>query len=140
MQAALGLAQLKKLESFVAQRRANFALLHDGLKHLSEKILLPEATPNSNPSWFGFLITIKDNTYQRNEIIKKLTEAKIATRLLFAGDIRKQPYFINYNYRNATETPNTETVVNNTFWIGVTPMINAEMVAYIIDTFNDIFQ
>ncbi len=137
MQAALGLAQLNKLDSFIAQRRDNYRLLYDGLKHLTSKIILPEATINANPSWFGFLITLKDSN--RNEIIKQLTEAKIATRLLFAGDIRKQPYFKTVTYRNSAETPNTETVVNNTFWIGVTPMINEEMIAHVIDTFNHIF-
>jgi len=136
MQAALGLSQLKKLDYFISKRRHNFSKIKKGLISLNDKIILPENDPISNPSWFGFLITIKpDCLIQRNEMIEKLTEAKIATRLLFAGDIRKQPYFKQYKYRVSGELNNTEIVLNNTFWIGVTPMINDEMIDYIISTF-----
>ena len=135
MQAALGLAQLKKLPQFIEKRKHNFAKLKNGLADLGEKIILPEATANSDPSWFGFLITLKENAgISRNELIAKLTEAKIATRLLFAGDIRKQPYFENQNYRISGEFPNTEIILNNTFWIGVTPMITDEMIDYVVAT------
>ncbi len=141
MQAALGLAQLPKLESFIKTRRHNYSRLKNGLAHLSDKIILPEPTPGSDPSWFGFLITIKpESGYKRNEVIDKLTSANIATRLLFAGDIRKQPYFKNYNYRVSGELPNTELVLNHTFWIGVTPMINDEMIDYTLSMLDNIFQ
>ncbi len=134
MQAALGLAQLKKLDSFVKTRRKNFERLAAGLRKFSSKIILPEATPCTDPSWFGFLITIKpESGINRNELIKKLTDSKIATRLLFAGDIRKQPYFKNVTYKSSGDLPNTEIVLNNTFWIGVTPMIDDEMIDYIIE-------
>ncbi|HKR03757.1 MAG TPA: lipopolysaccharide biosynthesis protein RfbH [Bacteroidia bacterium] len=139
MQAALGLAQLKKLPQFIATRKHNFERLKKGLVDLSHKIILPGATPHSDPSWFGFLITVKENAgITRNELIAKLTEAKIATRLLFAGDIRKQPYFKNHNYRVAGDLKNTNTVLLNTFWIGVTPMINDEMIDYVVKTFKEI--
>ena len=141
MQAALGLAQLKKLPDFINTRKKNFEKLKMGLSHLQNKIILPEPTPGSNPSWFGFLITLKANAgISRNEIISKLTDVNIGTRLLFAGDIRKQPYFKNVNYRCVGDLPNTENILNNTFWIGVTPMITDEMLDYIIETLNKILK
>lgn len=141
MQAALGLAQLKKLDQFILHRTRNFEKLKKGLTDLSDKIILPEKSENSEPSWFGFLITVKEKAgISRNELIAKLTEAKIATRLLFAGDIRKQPYFKEKKYRVVGDLKNTETILHNTFWIGVTPMINDEMTDYVIDKFHKIFQ
>ena len=141
MQAALGLAQLKKLPDFIKTRKKNFEKLKMGLSHLQNKIILPEPTPGSNPSWFGFLITLKSNAgISRNEIISKLTDVNIGTRLLFAGDIRKQPYFKNANYRCIGDLPITENILNNTFWIGVTPMITDEMLDFIIGTLNKILK
>ena len=141
MQAALGLAQLKKLPDFINTRKKNFEKLKMGLSHLQNKIILPEPTPGSNPSWFGFLITLKANAgISRNEIITKLTDANIGSRLLFAGDIRMQPYFKNVNYRCVGDLPNTENILNNTFWIGVTPMITDEMLDFIIETLNKILK
>ena len=141
MQAALGLAQLKKLPDFIKTRKKNFDRLKMGLSHLQNKIILPEPTHGSNPSWFGFLITLKPNAgISRNEIIAKLTDVNIGTRLLFAGDIRKQPYFKNVNYRCIGNLPNTENILNYTFWIGVTPMITDEMLDFIIGTLNKILK
>lgn len=139
MQAALGLAQLDKLEEFIRVRRHNYKRLYEGLKKHSAKIILPEATPHAEPSWFGFLITMKQEAgISRNDIVAKLTDKKIATRLLFAGDLRKQPYFKDYHYRVVGDLPNTEIIVNQTFWIGVTPMINDEMIDYMIRCFDEI--
>jgi CDP-6-deoxy-D-xylo-4-hexulose-3-dehydrase len=139
MQAALGLAQLEKLDEFIKIRRHNFDLLKQGLLKHSNKLILPEATPNSEPSWFGFLITVKkDAGISRNDLVQKLNDEKIATRLLFAGDIRKQPYFKDIDYRTVGDLPNTEIIVNDTFWIGVTPMINDEMIDYMIKKFDEI--
>ena len=139
MQAALGLAQLEKLDEFIKIRRHNFDLLKHGLLKHSNKLILPEATPNSEPSWFGFLITVKkDAGISRNELVQKLNDEKIGTRLLFAGDIRKQPYFKDIDYRTVGDLPNTEIIVNDTFWIGVTPMINDEMIDYMIKKFDEI--
>lgn len=141
MQAALGLAQLDKLPGFVVTRKRNFDLLKKGLAKFEDKLILPEATPGSDPSWFGFLITIrKDAGITRNQLVEKLTAAKIGTRLLFAGDLRKQPYFKDINYRTVGELKNTEIVLNDTFWIGVTPMISEEMINYILDVFSDILK
>jgi CDP-4-dehydro-6-deoxyglucose reductase, E1 len=140
MQAALGLAQLEKLAGFVETRRSNFAKLTEVLSVYSDKMILPQATANSNPSWFGYLITLKSNAgISRDELVKFLNSKKIATRLLFAGDIRKQPYFKNYDFRIVGQLRNTDTIVNDTFWIGVTPMINDEMIAYIGEVFAEVF-
>ena len=107
-------------------------------KH-ANKLILPEATPKANPSWFGFLITVKkDAGITRNDLVQKLNDKKVATRLLFAGDLRKQPYFKDYDYRVVGDLPNTDIIVQNTFWIGVTPMINDEMIAYIGKCFDEI--
>lgn len=139
MQAALGLAQMAKLPGFIEHRRHNFDRLTDGLKDLNQKIRLPVATPNSNPSWFGYLITLKPEAgISRKDLLDKLQEYKIATRLLFAGDLRKQPYFKGISFRSIGDLPHTEDVLQNSFWIGVTPMINDEMVDYMIDVFHKI--
>ncbi|MBS1638267.1 MAG: lipopolysaccharide biosynthesis protein RfbH [Bacteroidetes bacterium] len=139
MQAALGLAQLQKLDAFVETRRHNFERLSEGLAKHSDKLILPKATVNAAPSWFGFLITVKKNAgITRNDLVQKLNDKKIATRLLFAGDLRKQPYFKDYDYRVVGDLPNTDIIVNDTFWIGVTPMINDEMIAYMCQCFDEI--
>lgn len=139
MQAALGLSQLDKLNSFVDKRRHNFERLKAGLQKFSRKIILPEATPNSNPSWFGFLITIKqDAGISRNELIAHLTKNNIGTRLLFAGDLRKQPYFKNINYKEVGSFNNTNTILTHTFWIGVTPMLNDEMIDFVLECFEEV--
>jgi CDP-6-deoxy-D-xylo-4-hexulose-3-dehydrase len=139
MQAALGLAQLEKLDEFVKIRRHNFNLLKTTLEKHSGKLILPEATANANPSWFGFLITVKkDAGITRNELVQKLNDKKIATRLLFAGDLRKQPYFKEINYRVVGDLSNTDIIVSDTFWIGVTPMINDSMIEYMGKCFDEI--
>lgn len=139
MQAALGLAQLPKLNGFIEARRRNYARITEGLKDLQHKLHLPVPTLNSEPSWFGYLITLKkDAGITRKELLDKLNDNKIATRLLFAGDLRKQPYFKDYPYRTIGELPNTEIILNQSFWIGVTPMINDEMVDYMVKVFHQI--
>jgi CDP-4-dehydro-6-deoxyglucose reductase, E1 len=139
MQAALGLAQLEKLDDFVKTRKYNFDLLKRTLARHNDKIILPEATPNSSPSWFGFLITVKPGAgISRNDLVQALNDKKVATRLLFAGDLRKQPYFNDVNYRVVGDLKNTNTIVNDTFWIGVTPMINDEMIEYVGRCFDEI--
>ena len=141
MQAALGLAQLDKLPEFVRIRRKNFDRLKAELSDLSDKLILPEPTPNSNPSWFGFLITLKpDAGISRNDLITELNQHKIATRLLFGGNIIKQPYFKNVKYRVVGELKNADIVLHQTFWIGVTPMINDEMIDYTIKVFHKVLR
>jgi CDP-4-dehydro-6-deoxyglucose reductase, E1 len=139
MQAALGFAQLQKLPKFIEARRYNFKKLKEGLSKFTNKLILPEPTEFSDPSWFGFLLTIrKEAGISRNELIHELTLRNIGTRLLFSGDLRKQPYFKKYNYREVGSFINTDIILHDTFWIGVTPLINDEMIDYIIRSFDEI--
>lgn len=142
MQAAIGVSQLKKLNGFIEKRNENFEKLYKGLSHLNEFIILPKATKNSEPSWFGFPITLKENDkYNRNDLVKFLELSKIGTRLLFAGNILKQPVFTenNYEYKVIGNLENTDIIMGNTFWIGVWPGITDECITYIIYKFNEFF-
>lgn len=137
MQAAVGLSQLKKLPGFIRKRQDNFKILYDGLKDLEDCILLPAATENAEPSWFGFPITIRNEApFSRNQLIEYLEQNKIGTRLLFAGNILRQPAFVNSNvrYRIIDNLVNTDTIMERTFWIGVWPGLTDEMLEYVIDT------
>lgn len=140
MQAAIGVSQLKKLEYFCNRRRENYVMLTEKLKEFSDYLVLPVPTPNSDPSWFGYTITVKDNApFTRNELSRYLEEHKIGTRLLFAGNILRQPCFTeeNYKYRVVGELKNTDTIMNSTLWIGTWPGINQDCVDYIYNTFKD---
>ncbi|HBY86111.1 MAG TPA: lipopolysaccharide biosynthesis protein RfbH [Colwellia sp.] len=140
MQAACGLAQMDRLEGLVEARKENFAYLKEGLHSCSEFIELPEATKNSEPSWFGFPITLKeDSGITRNELIKFLDEAKIGTRLLFAGNLTRQPYFENVEYRVVGELTNTDRIMNQTFWVGIYPGLTNQHLDYVISKFEEIF-
>ena len=130
MQAACGLAQLKRLPEFIKKRNENFAYLKNKLKGLAEFIDLPEATQNSTPSWFGFPITLKENV-DRVELIKHLDKKKIGTRLLFAGNLTKQPYFNKVKYRIVGKLTNTNILMNKTLWLGVYPGISQEVLDYV---------
>jgi len=142
MQAALGVSQLKKLPEFIKKRRENYEKLYNGLKQFVEYLILPESTENSEPSWFGFTITLKENNkYDRNSLVEFLEERKIGTRLLFAGNMLRQPLFTEnqVNYRVAGDLINTDVVMNNTFWIGVWPGIDDEQINYMIRQFKEFF-
>lgn len=140
MQAAVGVAQLDKLPSFIEARKKNWQLLYDGLKQYEEFFILPEATPSSDPSWFGFLLTVRpDAPFSRNALIQFLETNQVATRLLFSGNITRQPAYQNVSYRVVGELTNTDTVMNQTFWIGVYPRITSDMVAYVLATFAKFF-
>ena len=131
MQAACGLAQLQHLESFVEARKRNFAHLHRRLESCEEFLILPEATPKSEPSWFGFPITLKrDVEFDRVDMLRYLNDQKVGTRLLFAGNLTRQPYMEGRNYRRADNLDNTDVIMNNTFWIGVYPGLTEEMLDY----------
>jgi CDP-6-deoxy-D-xylo-4-hexulose-3-dehydrase len=124
MQAACGLAQLEKLSSFVQTRKENFRYLHDSLSPLRDFFILPEATEGTDPSWFGFPITMRDHSpVSRLDLLAYLDEAKIGTRLLFAGNLTRQPSLMNQNYRVASDLANTDIVMRNTFWVGVQPAL-----------------
>ena len=137
MQAAIGCAQLGKLDTIVAARRKNWACLHEGLKDIPQ-LILPEAEANSNPSWFGFLIAVKDDAgFTRNELTSFLESRKIQTRNLFAGNLIKHPAFNEMRksgegYRVVGELKMTDFVMNNGFWIGVYPGMTGEMLQWMI--------
>jgi CDP-6-deoxy-D-xylo-4-hexulose-3-dehydrase len=140
MQAACGLAQIDKAAGFIAKRRENFSLLHDRLSSLTDFIHLPVATPNSNPSWFGFPITLKpDCGVNRVDLLKFLDQNKIGSRLLFAGNLTKQPYFAAVEYRVVGELTNTDITMNDTFWIGIYPALGAEHFEFVAEKMEEFF-
>jgi CDP-6-deoxy-D-xylo-4-hexulose-3-dehydrase len=139
MQAAVGLAQLDKLPDFIQKRKENFVYLKQGLSSLEEFLILPEATPNSDPAWFGFPITLKPNI-SRVDLLKYLDQHKIGTRLLFAGNITRQPYFQDRQYRISGELTNTDIIMNSSFWIGVYPGLSEDMLDFVVDKLQTYFQ
>jgi CDP-6-deoxy-D-xylo-4-hexulose-3-dehydrase len=131
MQAACGLAQLEKAPDFIQARKDNFAFLKERLKACEEFVNLPEATEHSDPSWFGFPITLKENCpVTRLDLLTYLDQNKIGTRLLFAGNLTRQPYMTGANYRISGDLTNTDNVMNNTFWIGVQPALTRDMLEF----------
>ena len=141
IQAAIGLAQLDRLDSFTEIRKRNWRYLRNALENLSDFFILPKPTQNSDPSWFGFAITVKeDSPIKRNEVVIKLNEAKIGTRLLFGGNLLRQPAFLNTNRRVVGDLYNTDIVMNDTFWIGVWPGLSIQMLEYVVDSLNTIMR
>lgn len=135
MQAAIGCAQLEKFPSFIEKRRNNWERLHKALEPLSDRLVLPEPAQNSEPSWFGFLISVKpESGLKRNEVTRYIEEYNVQTRLLFSGNIVRQPCFDeirdNASYRISGELEVTEYIMNNTFWVGVYPGMTDNMIDY----------
>jgi CDP-6-deoxy-D-xylo-4-hexulose-3-dehydrase len=131
MQAACGLAQMDKLEGFIQARKDNFKYLYERLQSCQDFLILPEATENSDPSWFGFLMTIKpEANIRRVDLLSYLDQEKIGTRLLFAGNLTRQPYMQGRNYRVSGDLTNTDTVMNDSFWVGVYPGLTEEMLDF----------
>ena len=140
MQAACGLGQLTSLEKFIEKRKKNVNFLKNELKNLQNEILLPEAEKNSEPSWFGFPITIKKNSkFNRKDLINYLTHNNIGTRLLFAGNLTKQPAYLNKNFRIASELNTTDLIMNNTFWVGIQPALGEEELSFTAKTIKNFF-
>ncbi len=140
IQAAIGLAQLDRLGAFVEVRRRNWKYLAEGLKSLEEFLILPKATENSEPSWFGFAITVRGNSPKtRNEVVQALNEKKIGTRLLFGGNLLRQPAFMGTPCRVISDMANTDRIMNDTFWIGVWPGLSIEMLDYVMTSLENIF-
>ncbi len=140
MQAACGVGQLEKLPSFVARRRENFAYLHEWLQGLEDVLLLPEATPNSEPSWFGFPITLRPTAEtDRKDLLNYLNERRIDTRLVFGGNLLRQPYFSGRPHRVVGALDNTDTIMKDAFWVGVYPGLGAAQLDYIADTLAGFF-
>jgi CDP-4-dehydro-6-deoxyglucose reductase, E1 len=138
IQAAIGLAQLDRLNSFVEIRRRNWEYLSSGLNDLGEFLVLPKVSANSDPSWFGFALTVKQNSPKtRNQIVQELNEKKIGTRLLFGGNLLRQPAFMGTPRRVISDLVYTDRVMNDTFWIGVWPGLSLEMLDYMILSIRD---
>lgn len=137
MQAAIGVAQLKKLPSFIEKRKRNFQTLKSGLADLQSCFVLPEATPHSDPSWFGFPLLIRpDAPFKRTEFVNFLEEKKIATRLLFGGNLVRQPAYQEVKYRIAGPLTNSDLVMNQLLWIGVYPGLSQPMLDYMVETIH----
>lgn len=135
MQAACALAQMDRVDDFIRIRKENFAYLKERLQSCEEFLMLPEATPNSDPSWFGFPITIRpESGVSRRELTQYLDQNKIGTRLLFAGNLIRQPYMKDREYRVVGDLTNTDITMNHTFWVGVYPGLSKEMLDFIADT------
>jgi CDP-6-deoxy-D-xylo-4-hexulose-3-dehydrase len=139
MQAAVGVAQLKKLPGFMAARRENFSKLYTALKDLDDVFVLPEATAYSNPCWFGFPLAVRsDAPVTRNQVVQFLESRKIATRLLFGGNLLRQPAYRDISRRVVGDLHNTDFVMNNVFWVGLYPGITEPMIDYMAETFHQI--
>lgn len=135
MQAAVGLAQMDRVDDFVAARRRNFKLLTELLRPLEDVFILPEATPNSDPSWFGYPLTVREGaSFTRDDLVKHLNDMKIGTRLLFGGNITRQPYMKGRNFRVVGDLTNSDIVTERTFWVGVYPGLGESEIGYMIDT------
>ena len=140
MQAACGVAQLEKLESFISKRRENFQYLNNRLASLSDFIEIATPTKNSNPSWFGFPITIKESSgVKRIDLVKYLDQYNIGTRLLFAGNLTNQPYFEGVEYKVSGSLKNTDRTMNQTFWVGVQPSLGQEHYNFIAEKLEEFF-
>jgi CDP-6-deoxy-D-xylo-4-hexulose-3-dehydrase len=135
MQAALGASQIEKLEHFIARRKENFAYLRSLLKPLEHCLMLPEATPGSDPSWFGFPIGIREDApFKREDLTRALEAQKIGTRLLFGGNLLRQPAYDGISHRVIGNLPNTDFVMNNVFWVGVYPGLTRNMLDFVAET------
>jgi CDP-6-deoxy-D-xylo-4-hexulose-3-dehydrase len=138
MQAAVGVAQLAKLPAFIEARRRNFQVLWQGLSDLAEFFILPQATPGSEPSWFGFPITVADDApFTRNQLVQFLEARKIGTRLLFGGNLTRQPAYQGLRHRVIESLENTDRVMHNTFWLGIYPGVSTAMLDFVIESIHE---
>ncbi len=138
MQAAVGLAQLEKLPQFIQCRRENFDILYAGLKDLEEFFILPQATAGSQPSWFGFPLAVRPETkLERRELLRWLDGRKIGTRLLFGGNLTRQPAYEHAAFRVAGSLVNSDFVMDQVFWVGVYPGLSKEMLQYVVDSLHE---
>ena len=140
MQAACGLAQLSRVEEFISKRKSNFRFLKDRLKSCEEFLILPEETENSDPSWFGFPITLRDNlSSKRVDLLTYLDQEKVGTRLLFGGNLVRQPYMNGRAFRVSGSLSVTDKVMADTFWLGVQPALTEEMINFSVEKIEEFF-
>lgn len=140
MQAAVGVAQLEKLDSFITARRANFKRLHDGLSNLREFLILPEPTPDSDPSWFGFPIALREGApVDRDHLLRFMNDRKIATRLLFGGNLLRQPAYLRTDHRRIGDLPVADFISDRVLWVGVYPGLDDPRLDFMIESFYEAF-
>jgi len=140
MQAAVGLAQIEKLDRFIEKRKYNFERLYAGLRPFEEYLILPRATEDSDPSWFGFPITVREEKgVNRGQLVNYLEKNKIMTRMLFGGNLTRQPAYEDIEYRIVGDLKNSDVILNDTFFIGVYPGITDDMIDYMLQVFTNFF-
>lgn len=139
LQAAIGVAQLKKIDAFINRRKENFRYLYNRLKPYEDYFILPKALPEADPSWFAFPLTVRENSgITRKDVVNSLEKGKIMTRTLFSGNLIKHPAYLNVKKRVASSLEVTDGVMNRTFFVGVYPGISVEMIEYVGDIFDEI--
>ena len=138
MQAAVGVAQLKKLPTFIEKRRRNFQFLYEGLSDMEEFFILPKATPGAEPSWFGFPLSVREGApFTRDEVLRYLDDHKIATRLIFGGNLLRQPAYLGIRHRKVGDLSNSDFVMNNSLWMGVWPGLTERMLTFVLDKLHE---
>ena len=138
LQAAIGTEQIKKLPDFISSRKSNHDYFMKALKKYEEFFILPDKYKKADPSWFGFILTIKENSpFSRNQLVRFLEKNRVATRMLFGGNITKQPAYFNRKHKIVSKLENTDYVMKNSFWFGVYPGIDKKMSNYVVDLFDN---
>src|SRR5947209_1535635 len=138
MQAAVGVAQLKKLPTFIEKRRRNFQFLYEGLSDMEEFFILPQATQGAEPSWFGFPLSVREGApFTRDEVLRYLDDYKIATRLIFGGNLLRQPAYLGIRHRKVGDLSNSDFVMNNSLWMGVWPGLDERMLTFVLDKLHE---